>query len=343
VLRPAPRAPAAVTAVVLRRVAQLVLVVWGSITILFVLFFLLPEDPATLIAGGGGRNPDPRVVENINERYGFDQPVVVQYGRYLQGVATLDFGQSYSDGRPVSDIIRERAPASLRLAFWAIAIESVVGIGLGVLSATRRYSFADTSTTLLAAAFSAIPVFVLAFILQQITGVWAYQHGWPIQLPVQGIGPNEWVLGLVPSGGQLSYLVQPAFVLATVSTVIVARLARTTMLEVRSADYVRTARAKGLTEGQVTRRHAVPNAMIPVVTFIGIDFGTLVGAAILTEAVFNWPGLGSRIASAAGARDLPVVLGLSVVVILVYAVVNLLVDLSYAWLDPRVRPGERPS
>jgi oligopeptide transport system permease protein len=331
-----------VTSFVIRRLGQLLLVLWGAVTLLFFLFFLLPGDPASLIAGGGTKTPDPQVVENVAKKYGLDEPIPVQYVKYLGRMVTLDFGDSYRDGRPVSDIIKERAPASVRLAFWAILIEAVVGIGSGVLSAIRKYSVADTLTTLGAAVLSAIPVFVLAALLQQIFGVRASQQGWPewLQLPVQGIGPNTWWAFVMPTAEEVQYLILPAIVLAAVSTVIVARLTRTTMLETGKSDFVRTARAKGLKEGQIVRRHTLRNAMIPVITFIGIDFGTLVGAAILTETVFNWPGLGSKIATAANGRDLPVMLGLTIFVVLVYGVVNLVVDLSYAWFDPRIRLGE---
>jgi ABC-type dipeptide/oligopeptide/nickel transport system permease component len=331
-----------VTSFIIRRLGQLLLVLWGAVTLLFFLFFLLPGDPAELIAGGGTKKPDPQVVENVARKYGLDEPIPVQYVKYLGRVVTFDFGDSYRDGRPVTDIIAERAPASIRLATWAILIEAFVGIGAGVLSAIRKYSVADTLTTLGAAVLSAIPVFVLAYMLQQIFGVHASQAGWPewATLPVQGIGPNTWWAFVMPTAEQFQYLLMPAVVLAAVSTVIVARLARTTMLEVGKSDFVRTARSKGLKEGQIVRRHTLRNAMIPVITFIGIDFGTLVGAAILTETVFNWPGLGSKIASAANGRDLPVMLGLTFFVVLVYGVVNLAVDLSYAWFDPRIRLGE---
>jgi ABC-type dipeptide/oligopeptide/nickel transport system permease component len=155
------------------------------------------------------------------------------------------------------------------------------------------------------------------------------------------MGPNKWILGVVPSASQVQYWVQPAIVLASVSTVVVARLARTTMLEVSNADFIRTARAKGLRERDITIRHGLRNAMIPVITFIGIDFGTLVGSAILTETVFNLQGLGSKIAAAADGRDLPVLIGCTFTVVLVYGIINLLVDISYAWFDPRVRLGSR--
>jgi ABC-type dipeptide/oligopeptide/nickel transport system permease component len=332
-----------VTAFIIRRIASLLLVLWGAVTLLFFLFFLLPNDPAELIAGGANKNPDPQVVENVREKYGFNEPIIVQYGKYLGRLVTFDFGTSYRDGSSVNEIIKDKAPASLRLAFWAIAIETVIGVGAGVLAAVRKYSVADTVTTLLAAILSAIPVFVLAYLLQQITGVAAHKYGWPkwASFPVQGIGPDKWFFGVFPASvEQFKYMVQPAIVLASVSTVIVARLARTTMLEVGKMDFIRTARSKGLTENQITRKHALRNAMIPVITYIGIDFGTLVGAAILTEYVFNWPGLGSKIAQAADGRDLPVLVGLTFVVVLIYGIVNMLVDISYAWFDPRVRLGE---
>jgi ABC-type dipeptide/oligopeptide/nickel transport system permease component len=150
-------------------------------------------------------------------------------------------------------------------------------------------------------------------------------------------------LGFIPTGEQWRYLVLPAFTLASVSTALATRMMRGSMLEVLGADYMRTARAKGLRERSVVLRHGLRNALIPVVTLIGIDFGTVVGSAILTETVFNWPGLGSQIASAVGARDAPVVLGLSLVVVLAYTLINFLVDLSYAWFDPRIRLGERGS
>jgi ABC-type dipeptide/oligopeptide/nickel transport system permease component len=313
--------------------------VWGAVTLVFFFYFQLPDDPANLIAGGGNRTVPPSVIANVRHKYGLDRPVIVQYGDYLVKVVTFDFGKSYRDDREVSEIIKERAPASIRLAIWAMVIEAGGGIALGVLSAKRKNSFADSATTVSAAVASAIPVFVLGFAFQQVTGVYANQHHWPswARLPVQQIGPDQWWLWVIPTGEQLRHLVQPAIVLASVSTIIVARLTRSSMLEVGKADFVRTARAKGLTEGQITRRHTLRNAMIPVVTFIGIDFGTLVTAAILTETVFNWPGLGSKLVAAADARDLTVLVGLTTVVVLVYGVANLLVDISYAWFDPRVR------
>jgi ABC-type dipeptide/oligopeptide/nickel transport system permease component len=164
-----------------------------------------------------------------------------------------------------------------------------------------------------------------------------------MQLKTSRIGPDSWFLFIFPTGIQWRHLILPAITLACVSTALAARMMRGSMLEVLRADYMRTARSKGLGERQVIFRHGLRNALIPVITLIGIDFGTVVGAAVLTETVFSWPGIGSKIVEAVGNRDLPVILGLSLVVIIVYVVVNLLVDLSYAWFDPRIRLGERTS
>ena len=326
------------TTFIVRRLVSLLLTLLGGFTVLFILFFALPGDPAELMAGGGNKNPSPAVVAAIREKFHLNDSVPEQYVRRLGETVTLS-GTSYQTKEAVRDVVAERLPNSLRLAVWAIAIEITVGVGFGVLSARRRNSFADYASTLSAVVMSAIPVFVLAYLLKQVTGVYAFQHNWPdaLRLPPIGIGPKEWYLGFIPSLEQLKYLIQPAIILASVSTAIVARLTRTTVLEASTMDHVRTARSKGLRDGEVTRRHILRNALIPVVTFLGIDFGTLVGFAVLTETVFDWPGLGSKVARAASTQDLPVVLALSMVVMLVYGIANLIVDVSYAYLDPRIR------
>jgi oligopeptide transport system permease protein len=325
-----------------RRLALLVPTVFLALSFLFFLFFLLPGDPAELLAGGATRSVDESVVERINERYGLDDPILVQFKDYWTRTIQWDLGDSFINNRSVNEILGERAVASLRLGFWAILIEIVVGIGVGLLSAIRRYSLSDRVTTVVTAAAAAIPVFVLGFVLQQLFAVQPFKQDWPewARLKVQGIGPDTWAFGVIPTGEQWRYLVLPAITLASVSTALATRMMRGSMLEVLRADYMRTARAKGLRERSVVLRHGLRNALIPVVTLIGIDFGTVIGAAILTETVFNWPGLGSQIANAVGARDAPVVLGLSLVVVIAYSVINLLVDISYAWFDPRIRLGE---
>ncbi|HNI34673.1 MAG TPA: ABC transporter permease [Microthrixaceae bacterium] len=328
---------------IIRRLFSLVVTLLGGFTLLFILFFALPSDPATKIASNGGsKNVPAEVVRNVEKRLGLDKPVYEQYWNRLTDTVTLS-GESYTTREPVADMVKQRLPASLRLAIFAMMIEATIGIGSGVLSARRRGSIADTITTIAAVVAGAIPVFVLGYLLTLVTGVYAFEHGWPewARLPAisNNYDPDQWSLFIIPNLDQLELLIQPAVVLASVSTAIVARLTRTTMLEAQTADHVRTARAKGLREKTVSRRHVLRNALIPVVTFIGIDFGTIIGFAILTETVFQWPGLGSKVATAAGQSDLPVVLALSMVVMLIYGLMNLVVDISYAKLDPRIRLG----
>ena len=330
----------------IRRILLLVPTVFFALSFLFFLFFVLPGDPANLIAGGGDRNPNPIRLEQVNERYGFDDPLAVQYVNYWKRTLRWDLGESYETGRSVNEILGDKVKNSLRLGIWAILIEVTVGIAVGLYSAVRRYSPIDTVTTVGTAALSAIPVFVLGYILQYAFAVYPNKQGWPewAQLRTSQIGPpgsgdGDWVLFFIPSGGQWRYLILPAITLASVGTAVLARMARGSMLEVQKADYMRTALAKGLTDRQVILRHGVRNAMLPVITLIGLDLGAIVGAAVLTETVFSWPGLGSAIADAVFDRDLPVILGLTLVVVVLVAVVNLLVDISYAFFDPRVRLG----
>jgi len=281
---------------VVRRLLLLIPTAFLALSFLFFLFFLLPGDPATLLAGGGNRTVDKGVVERINERYGLDDPVLVQFKDYWTRTVQWDLGESFLNRRSVNEILGEKAVASLRLGIWAVLIEVVVGIGVGLLSAIRRYSVQDTVTTVLTAAAAAIPVFVLGFVLQQVFAVQPFKHDWPdwARLRVQGIGPNSWAFFFIPTGEQWRYLVLPAVTLASVSTALATRMIRGSMLEVLGTDYMRTARSKGLRERSVVLRHGLRNALIPVVTLIGIDFGTVIGSAILTETVFNWPGSARR-------------------------------------------------
>jgi ABC-type dipeptide/oligopeptide/nickel transport system permease component len=325
----------------IRRLLILIPTTFAAVSFLFVLFFALPGDPAKLIAGGGNRTPDAGVVQRINDRYGLDDPLLTQFGTYWRHTIKFDLGESYLNRRNVNDILSSRAVNSLRLASWAIIIEIVVGISVGLLSALRRYSVWDKITTIVTAVASAIPVFVLGFILQFVFAVLPNKWGWPAwaHLRTQGIGPNSWSLFLFPRGDQWRYLILPAITLASVTTALAARMTRGSMLEVLRADFMRTARAKGLRERSVILRHGLRNAMLPVITLIGLDFGTAIGVAVLTETTFSWPGIGSTIADSVINRDLPVLLGFTLVVVLAYALINLLVDLSYAWFDPRIRLG----
>jgi ABC-type dipeptide/oligopeptide/nickel transport system permease component len=327
---------------IIRRLLQIIPTVFVALSFLFFIFFLLPGDPARLIAGGAERNVDPGVLERVEARYGLDDPIIVQFANYWERTIRWDLGDSFLTRESVNDILGEKAVASLRLAIWAIIIEIIVGIAVGLLSAIRRYSLSDKLTTILTAAASAVPVFVLGFVLQYLFAVQPNKWGWPewARLRTSGIGPDTWTFFFIPTGEQWRYLILPAITLASVTTALLARMTRGSMLEVLRADYMRTARSKGLGERDVVLKHGLRNAMLPVVTLIGIDFGTAIGAAVLTETTFNWPGLGSQIVLSVQQRDLPVLLGLTLAVVLAYAFVNVLVDVSYAWFDPRIRLGK---
>ncbi len=334
------------TSYIIRRLLLIIPTVFIAVSFLFFLFYALPGDPATLIAGGADRNPNPIQIEQITEQYGLDDPILVQFFNYWKDVLSGDLGESYQRGQSVNSILADKAPNSIRLGVWAFIIEVTIGISIGLYSAIRRYSFADKLTTVGTAALSAIPVFVLGFILQYAFAVYPNKNDWPewARLRTSGIAAprteEEWFLFFIPVGpDQWRYLVLPAITLASVSTALAARMMRGSMLETLGADYMRTAKAKGLSERRIVVGHGLRNAMLPVVTLLGLDLGATIGAAVLTETVFSWPGLGSTIAEAVTDRDLPVVLGLTLAVVVVYSLVNLIVDVSYAWFDPRVRLG----
>jgi ABC-type dipeptide/oligopeptide/nickel transport system permease component len=330
------------TSYIIRRLLLIIPTVFIALSFLFLLFFALPGDPANLIAGGAERNIPQQTLDQIDERYGLDNPLYEQFTDYWQRTVQWDLGESYLSRRSVNSILGEKAVASLRLAIWAIIIEIVVGLSVGLLSAIRRYSLSDKLTTVVTAVASAVPVFVLGFVMQWLFAVKPNQWDWPewARLRTSGIGPDSWTLFFIPTGEQWRYLILPALALASVTTALLARMTRGSMLEVLRADYMRTARAKGLRERDVVLKHGLRNAMLPVVTLIGLDFGTAIGAAVLTETTFTWPGLGSQIAQSVNDRDLPVLLGLTLVVVLAYAFVNIVVDVSYAWFDPRIRLGK---
>jgi ABC-type dipeptide/oligopeptide/nickel transport system permease component len=324
---------------IVRRTLMVVPVVWAALSLLFLLFFVVPGDPVDLLAGERAVNAATRAA--VEEKFGLDKPWYVQYGDYWSRLARGDLGNSFRQNRPVTDLLKEKAPESVRLAVWAVIIEVLLGVAAGLISAVRRYSFVDALTTVSTTMIVAIPVFVLGYVLLYMLGVYTFQHNFPqfLRLPVQGIGPDRWVVFFIPWGSQWRYLLMPALTLAAASTALVARMMRTTMLEVQRADYMRTARAKGLMERTVVLKHGLKNAMIPVVTLIGLDLASLIGAAILTETVFNWPGMGTTIATAIQFLDAPVVLGFTLIFVVAYVMINLAVDVSYAFFDPRIRYG----
>jgi oligopeptide transport system permease protein len=302
---------------VARRLLQMILVLFGASLILFVALFVLPGDP--IGTAGGERARDPAVRAVLEKRYGLDKPLPVQYVRYVGRTLQGDFGESYRLRRPVDDILDERFAATAKLALAAIALEILIGITAGVISAVFRYSFWDVLVTLTTTMVIGIPTYVGGLILQ---GIFAQNLGW------------------FPRGGQeqgLKSIILPALTLASVDAALVARLMRGTMLEVLRADYVRTALAKGLSKRTVILKHVMRNSVIPVVTYVGIAFGGLMGGALITEVIFNWPGIGEALSTAIGAQDNPIIIAVVTYGVGSFVIVNLIVDLTYAYLDPRIR------
>lgn len=302
---------------ILKRILQIIPVVIGITILLFVLMYVIPEDPARLILEKGAT---PQALQNLREKMGIDKPVYVQYWRYVKQLSKGDLGTSYRYRRSVNSILAEHYPNSIKLAFAAIIIETIIGLLAGIISAVRKYSFLDVLVTVSTTILVCIPVYWLGMLLQIGFGL---KLGW---LPMSGMGD-----------GSIRFYILPAITLASVSTAFVARITRSTMLDVMSNDYIRTAYAKGLSNNSVIYKHGLKNALIPVVTYIGIDLGTLMGGAILTETIFAWPGVGRTIYLAILQRDAPVVIGGTIVLVLIFVFMNLFVDIIYAILDPRIR------
>ena len=305
---------------IIRRLLQFIPVVLGTVILLYVALFVLPGDPIQALVGERATTPEFRAA--VAEHYGLNDPLPVRIGRYLNNLAHLDFGESAATRQPVWEIIKERVPVSFRLAMAGTFFLVLIGVGTGVISAVRRYSWSDSAVTLSAIILVSLPVFVLGLLLQIFV---ALKLKNVLGLPITGL-----------NDGLKSYIL-PGFTLASVSMAYVSRLQRTTLLETLQADYVRTARAKGLSERRVIFNHAWRNSVIPVVTYLGVDIGTIIGGAILTETVFNIPGLGRSIAQSILVHDNQVVLGIAIFIVLVYLVANLLVDILYAFIDPRIR------
>lgn len=309
-----------------RRLIFMVPVFLLATLLLFFMLYIIPGDPVRVI--GGERAIDPATYRSLRAAYHLDRHWTIQYGYYMKGILNCakfdcDFGESIQKHRPVSSILSQDIPWSLKLAFAAIVLEAFFGILAGVISAVRRYSFLDSLVTVSTSVLVAIPVFWLGLMLQIVFGL-KLQHTF-LGLPISGV-----------DSGFKSFIL-PAVTLASVFTAITARLMRTTMLEVMRMDYIRTASAKGLPQRTVIYKHALRNALIPVVTNIGLDFGTLIGGAILTETVYAWPGVGREVFLATVSRDNPIVIGATIIFVIAFLLVNLIVDVSYAFLDPRIR------
>jgi oligopeptide transport system permease protein len=300
-----------------RRLLQTIPVFFGATFLVFAMVFAIPGDPIRAMAGD--RPLSEATVETLRDRYNLDDPLVVQYGKYIGGVFTGDLGQSFR-GREVSDILVQRVPVTARLAATALVIEAFFGLIAGILAGLRRGSFIDNLVLVTTTAVVSIPVFVLGYVGQLIVGV---ELGW---LPIAGIR----------DGWPMSYIL-PGFVLAATSTAYAARLLRTSLVENLRADYVRTATSKGLKRSRVVGRHTLRNSLIPVVTFVGADFGVMMGGAIITEGIFNMPGIGREVFRAILAQEGTVVVGIVTVLIMIFIISNLIVDLLYGVLDPRIR------
>ncbi len=325
-----------------RRILQFIPVFLGVTLALFLISNYMPgADPIQMRLGE--KSISPELKAQIIAQYGLDDPWYIQYLHYLQDLMPIkvvdgslewtgpDLGTSIYNGRPVSEILQETYPYTIQLAFFAILIEVVVGIGAGIISAVKRYSFWDVFVTLTTSILVSLPVFWLGLMLQWFFGIWLKEAtNSTFYLPISGAS------GVFPP---FAYLILPGITLASVSTAYAARIMRSQLLEVTGQDYVRTAKAKGLSGSQVLWKHSLKNALIPVVTFIGLDLGAMLAGAVLTETVFNWPGVGFTIARSIFQRDFPVVFGGVTVILFAVMIVNLIVDISYAFLDPRIRYG----
>jgi peptide/nickel transport system permease protein len=301
----------------LRRLVLLFPVLFGVVTLVFFLIHMIPGDPVDSMLGDNALSADK---ESLRHNLGLDLPLHVQYYRYLSGVARGDLGASAQNGKPVISLILERFPASAELMAGAVAVALFIALPLGALAAVKPYGFFDGSSMLVSFLGVSMPSFWLGPLLVLL---FAVKLDW---LPI-----NE--------RGGLEHLVLPSLTLGASMAAMLTRMIRSSLLEVLSEDYIRTARAKGLFERTIVWRHAMRNAFIPVITILGLQVGSLLSGAIITESIFDWPGLGALLLQGIHNRDYPLAQGSILFIAAVYVLVNLLSDLAYAWADPRVRLG----
>ena len=352
---------------VARRLLLLLPVLIGILLVTFVIVHLIPGDPCVAMLG---ERATPAACEAFRSRFGLNDPLPVQFVRYLFNIVQGNFGDSIRFGRPVVDMIAERLPMTIELTICAMLFSTILGIPLGILSAIRRGSWIDTATMVWANVGVSMPVFWLGLMLAYVFALML--KGTPLYIPPSGRftsgislvslvklwGIQDWVgfprfvvnfmsnLVLVNSlltgnwqqfRDELWHLMLPAMAVGTIPLAVIARMTRSSLLEVLGLDYVRTARAKGLSQRVVILKHALRNALIPIVTIIGLETGSLLSGAILTETVFLLPGVGTMLVTSILGRDYPVVQGFTVVIAIIFVLVNLIVDVSYAYLDPRIR------
>jgi peptide/nickel transport system permease protein len=305
---------------VLRRLLLSVVAMLGVVTIVFALLHA-SGDPATLLVSQDATQAD---IAEIRRAYGLDQPLLVQYARFVSRAARGDLGYSYRQGLPVGELIVDRLQATCELALVGLAVAVLLGVTLGIVAAARHGSALDTAAMTLALLGTSVPSFWLGLLLIIVFGV---QLGW---LPVSG-------------SGTLKHLLMPAFVLGGFYAAQISRLTRTSLLEVLAQDFVRTAWAKGLAMRAVLLKHVLRNAMLPVMTVLGMDFGRMLGGAVVVETIFAWPGMGRLAVQAVLGRDFPVVQGVAIMGAAIFMVVNLIIDMLYGWVDPRLRASNRPA
>lgn len=303
-----------------RRIVLLVPVMAGITLVTFLLMHAVPGDPASLLLDERSAGVDRATALSIRRQWGIDQPLHVQYLRFVSHAVRGDLGRSFSTRQEVTRAIAERLPATARLAGAATAFAVLAGIAFGTLAAMRRGSWFDSATMVVALSGVSIPVFWLALLMMYVFSV---------------------RLRVLPASGYGGWrtLVMPAVALGASSTALIARITRSAVLEVIGLDYVTTARGKGLRERVVIAKHALRNALVPVITILGLQFGGLLSGAVITETVFNWPGVGRLLVDSIARRDLPMVQGGVVFVAGIFALVNLVADVAYAAVDPRIRFG----
>lgn len=300
---------------IIKRILALIPVLIGVTFIVFMIMSYSPGDPAKMLLGAGAT---PESIAELREKMGLNDPVLVQYGRYLFNLVRGDMGISYVSGNTVAHEIFSRFPNTVALAFGAVIFATVISIPIGIISATRQYSLIDNTGMIVALLGVSMPSFWLGLMLMLLFSV---------------------RLGWLPSGGLnagFRSLILPSITLGAESMATITRTTRSSMLEVIRQDYIRTARAKGVPKRKVIAKHALRNALIPTVTVTGIEMGALLGGAILTETVFSWPGVGRLLIDAISNKNTPVVLGCLVVFSLCFGIVNLVVDILYAFIDPRI-------
>ena len=318
-----------------RRILQGVFVVWGVITIMFGLRAVSPGDPANLMLEEGASQD---LIERVREQEGLNEPLYVQYLDYVQGILVGDFGYSWQSSREVEAMVIERIPATVELAVAATVIAILIAIPLGVISATRRDEPADYGATLFSLLGISTPNFWLGLMLILLLGVWAgiFPTG------RRAVGFSDAMVTLVQTGSPgdlatwLRYIALPAITLGTYFTALITRLTRSGMVDELGKPYVTATKAKGLPEVLVRYKHVLRNTMIPIVTVLGLQLGTLLGGAVITETVFNWPGLGLRLIDALDARDWPLMQGIIVFIAIAFVTINIFVDAIYTYLDPQV-------